>query len=226
MGQKVNPVGIRLKIAKSWNSTWYANNKDYAKFLNQDITIRDYIWTKLKDAAVDNVYIERSTNNLQVIIATAKPGIVIGKKGEDIERLRVKLSKKCKIPLQTIKINISEIRKPEIYASLVAQNIASQLERRIMFRRAMKRSVTNCMRLGAEGIKVSVAGRLNGAEIARTEWYLEGSVPLHTLRSDIDYGTARAATTYGIIGVKVWICKGEVFNLEENTRNLRGLKGK
>ncbi|RLA08604.1 MAG: 30S ribosomal protein S3 [Gammaproteobacteria bacterium] len=226
MGQKVNPIGIRLKIAKSWNSVWYADNRNYAKFLNQDLLIRDYIFSKLKNASVSNVYIERTAKNLQVIIATAKPGIVIGKKGEDIERLRLQIAKHSGVDIRTIKLNISEIRKPEIEASLVAQNIASQLERRIMFRRAMKRSVTNCMRLGAKGIKVSVGGRLNGAEIARTEWYLEGRVPLHTLRSDIDYGTASAATTYGIIGVKVWICKGEVFNLEEKTKSLKGLKGK
>jgi small subunit ribosomal protein S3 len=213
MGQKVHPTGIRLGIVKDWNSTWYASSKDYADFLYTDLKVRDFIKTKLKQASVSRVQIERPAKNARITIHTARPGIVIGKKGEDIEKLRKTLSKMMGIPVH---VNIEEIRKPELDATLVAQGIAQQLEKRIMFRRAMKRSVQNTMRSGAQGIKINVGGRLNGAEIARSEWYREGRVPLHTLRADIDYGVAEAATTYGIIGVKVWIFKGEVFDKEES----------
>lgn len=213
MGQKVHPTGIRLGIVKDWNSTWYASSKDYADFLYTDLKVRDFIKTKLKQASVSRVQIERPAKNARITIHTARPGIVIGKKGEDIEKLRKTLSKMMGIPVH---VNIEEIRKPELDATLVAQGIAQQLEKRIMFRRAMKRSVQNSMRSGAQGIKINVGGRLNGAEIARSEWYREGRVPLHTLRADIDYGVAEAATTYGIIGVKVWIFKGEVFDKEES----------
>ncbi len=212
MGQKVHPIGIRLGIVKDWNSTWYASSKDYADFLYTDLKVRDFIKTKLKQASVSRVQIERPAKNARITIHTARPGIVIGKKGEDIEKLRKTLSKMMGIPVH---VNIEEIRKPELDATLVAQGIAQQLEKRIMFRRAMKRAVQNTMRSGAQGVKINVGGRLNGAEIARSEWYREGRVPLHTLRADIDYGVAEAATTYGIIGVKVWIFKGEVFDKEE-----------
>ncbi|MCK5499498.1 MAG: 30S ribosomal protein S3 [Gammaproteobacteria bacterium] len=209
MGQKVHPTGIRLGIVKDWTSTWYADSKDYPKFLHTDLKVREYLQKKLESASVSRIQIERPANNARIIIHTARPGIVIGKKGEDIDRLRVTLSKMMGVPAQ---VSVEEIRKPELDATLVAQNVASQLERRIMYRRAMKRAVTNTMRLGAEGIKINLAGRLNGAEIARSEWYREGRVPLHTLRADIDYGFAEAMTTYGIIGIKVWIFKGEIFN--------------
>lgn len=212
MGQKVHPTGIRLGIIKDWTSTWYADSKDYAGFLHADIKVREYIRKKLANASVSRVQIERPAGNARVIIHTARPGIVIGKKGEDIERLRHEVSKMIGVPAH---VSVEEIRKPELDAYLVAESVAQQIERRIMFRRAMKRAVTNTMRLGAQGIKITVAGRLNGAEIARSEWYREGRVPLHTLRADIDYGTAEAATTYGIIGIKVWIFKGEVFPQEQ-----------
>ncbi len=220
MGQKVHPTGIRLGIIKDWTSTWYADSKDYADFLHADIKVRDYIREKLANASVSRVQIERPAGNVRVIIHTARPGIVIGKKGEDIERLRLEVSEMMGVPAH---VSVEEIRKPELDAYLVAESVAQQIERRIMFRRAMKRAVTNTMRLGAEGIKITVGGRLNGAEIARSEWYREGRVPLHTLRADIDYGTAEASTTYGIIGIKVWIFKGEVFaqdqrKLEEETQ--------
>lgn len=208
MGQKVHPTGIRLGIIKDWTSTWYADSKDYANFLNADLKVRDYIRKKLSNASVSRIQIERPAGTARVIIHTARPGIVIGKKGEDIERLRFEISKMMGVPAH---VSVEEIRKPELDAFLVAESVAQQIERRIMFRRAMKRAVTNTMRLGALGIKIAVAGRLNGAEIARGEWYREGRVPLHTLRADIDYGTAEAATTYGIIGIKVWIFKGEIF---------------
>jgi len=214
MGQKVHPTGIRLGIVTDWTSTWYAGTKDYADFLNTDLKVRAFIKKKLKQASVSRVQIERPAKNARITIHTARPGIVIGKKGEDIEKLRKTLSGMMGIPVH---VNIEEIRKPELDATLVAQGIAQQLEKRIMFRRAMKRSVQNTMRSGAQGIKINVGGRLNGAEIARSEWYREGRVPLHTLRADIDYGVAEAATTYGIIGVKVWIFKGEVFNKEEDS---------
>ncbi|TDJ17320.1 MAG: 30S ribosomal protein S3 [Gammaproteobacteria bacterium] len=209
MGQKVHPTGMRLGIVKDWTSTWYADSKDYPNFLHTDLKVREYLQKKLASASVSRIQIERPANNARVIIHTARPGIVIGKKGEDIDRLRIAISNIMGIPAQ---VSVEEIRKPELDATLVAQNVASQIERRIMFRRAMKRAVTNSMRIGAEGIKINVAGRLNGAEIARSEWYREGRVPLHTLRADIDYGVAEASTTYGIIGIKVWIFKGEIFD--------------
>ena len=209
MGQKVHPIGIRLGFIKDWTSRWYAESKDYPDFLLQDLKIRDYIKQKLKHASVSRIQINRPANNAQITVHTARPGIVIGKKGEDIDSLRQKVSAMMGIPVH---LNVEEIRKPELDAQLVAEGVAQQLEKRIMFRRAMKRAVTNTMRLGAEGIKISVSGRLNGAEIARREWYREGRVPLHTLRADIDYGVAEAATTYGIIGVKVWIFKGEILD--------------
>lgn len=209
MGQKVHPIGIRLGIVKDWASTWYADTKDFADTLNMDLSVRDFLRKKLSQASVSRIQIERPAKTARITIHTARPGIVIGKKGEDIEKLRNELSKKMGIPVH---INIEEIRKPELDAQLVAESVAQQLERRIMFRRAMKRALTNTMRLGGQGIKIKVSGRLNGAEIARTEQYREGRVPLHTLRADIDYGFAEANTTYGIIGVKVWIFKGEVFD--------------
>ena len=216
MGQKVHPTGIRLGIIKDWTSTWYADNKNYAEYLNADMKVRDYLRKRLANASVSRIQIERPAGNARVIIHTARPGIVIGKKGEDIERLRIKVSEMMGVPTH---VSVEEIRKPELDAFLVAESVAQQIERRIMFRRAMKRAVTNTMRLGAEGIKITVSGRLNGAEIARTEWYREGRVPLHTLRADIDYATAEASTTYGIIGVKVWLFKGEIFGHEKNSED-------
>jgi small subunit ribosomal protein S3 len=207
MGQKVHPVGIRLGIAKDWASTWYANTRGYATNLVQDLEVRAFLRKKLAQASVSRIEIKRAAKKTNITIHTARPGMVIGKKGEDIESLRNALRAKVG---GEVNVAIEEIRKPELDAALVAEGIAQQLERRIMFRRAMKRAVQNSMRLGALGIKVRVAGRLNGSEIARSEWYREGRVPLHTLRADIDYGTAEARTTYGVIGVKVWIFKGEV----------------
>lgn len=215
MGQKVHPIGFRLGVATDWNSKWYAEGQEYSKFLMDDIRVRNYLKEKLSQASVSRIQIARSAGNVLITIHTARPGIVIGKKGEDIEALRVKVAKMMGLLMQNIKLNIEEIRKPEIDAQLVAESITQQLERRIMFRRAMKRAVGNAMRLGALGVKIKVGGRLNGAEIARSEWYHEGRVPLHTLRADIDYGFAEAKTTYGILGVKVWIFKGEVFSLED-----------
>ena len=215
MGQKVHPTGIRLGIVKDWASKWYADTKTFPEYIRADHLIREFIKTKLKDASVSRIAIERPSKKCNITIFTARPGIVIGKKGEDIEKLRAEVSKLIKMNMQDVRININEVRKPELDATLVAEGIAQQLERRVMFRRAMKRAVTNTMRVGAEGIKVKVGGRLNGAEIARSEWYREGRVPLHTLRADIDYGTAVANTTYGVIGVKVWIFKGEVFDKPE-----------
>ena len=212
MGQKVHPIGIRLGIVKDWTSTWYAGSENFADFLNLDLKMRDFIKRKLKHASVSRIQIQRPANNAAITIHTARPGIVIGKKGEDIERLRAEVARKMGVPVH---INIEEVRKPEVDAQLVAESVAQQLERRIMFRRAMKRAVGNAMRLGAQGIKIMVAGRLNGAEIARTEWYREGRVPLHTLRADIDYGFTEANTTYGVIGVKVWVFKGEVLDRDE-----------
>lgn len=209
MGQKVHPTGIRLGIVKKHTSTWYASPKNYAKYLLTDLKVREYLNTRLKAASVSRIEIERPSENARITIRTARPGIVIGKKGEDVEKLRKDVSAMMGVPVH---INIDEIRKPELDAKLVAESIASQLERRVMFRRAMKRAVQNAMRIGAKGIKVTLAGRLGGAEIARTEWYREGRVPLHTLRADIDYSTARAETTYGTIGVKVWIFKGEILD--------------
>jgi len=207
MGQKVHPTGIRLGITKDWTSKWYADSRNYPEFLYMDLKVREYLRKRLAQASISRIQIERPARNARITIHTARPGLVIGKKGEDIEKLRQDLSKMMDAPVH---INIEEIRKPELDATLVAQSVAQQLERRIMFRRAMKRAVGNSMRIGAQGIKIHVAGRLNGAEIARSEWYREGRVPLHTLRADIDYGFAEANTTYGVIGVKVWIFKGEI----------------
>ncbi|AMA64772.1 30S ribosomal protein S3 [Candidatus Arsenophonus lipoptenae] len=207
MGQKVHPNGIRLGIIKNWNSTWYANTQEFADNLYSDFKVRQYLNRKLGKASIARIVIERPAKSIRVTIHTARPGIVIGKKGEDVEQLRKMVTDISGVPAQ---INIVEIRKPELDAQLVADGIAAQLERRVMFRRAMKRAVQNAMRLGAKGIKVEVSGRLGGAEIARTEWYREGRVPLHTLRADIDYNISAAHTTYGVIGVKVWIFKGEI----------------
>jgi small subunit ribosomal protein S3 len=207
MGQKVNPNGIRLGITRGWTSKWYANKKNYADYLNNDIEVRNFLIKKLKGAAISNILIERPAKNARVAIYSARPGVIIGKKGSDVETLRREVARIMKVPVH---ISIEEVRKPDLEAKLVAENIAGQLERRVMFRRAMKRAVQTTMRHGAQGIKISLAGRLAGAEIARTEKYREGRVPLHTLRADIDYGTAIAQTTYGIIGVKVWIFKGEI----------------
>jgi small subunit ribosomal protein S3 len=215
MGQKVHPTGIRLGIVKEWASKWYADSKTFPDYIKTDYQLRAHIKTKLKDASVSRISIERPAKKVNITIHTARPGIVIGKKGEDIEKLRAEVSQMIGMAIQDVRINISEVRKPELDAQLVAEGIAQQLERRVMFRRAMKRAVTNTMRVGAEGIKVKVGGRLNGAEIARSEWYREGRVPLHTLRADIDYGLAEAHTTYGVIGVKVWIFKGEIFDKPE-----------
>ena len=212
MGQKVHPTGIRLGIVKDWTSKWYADSKQYPAFLNSDLQVRAFLKKKLSQASVSRIQIERTAGSANITIHTARPGLVIGKKGEDIERLRNDVTKMMNLP--SVHINIEEIRKPELDAQLVAESIAQQLERRIMFRRAMKRAVQNTMRIGAEGVRINVGGRLNGAEIARTEWYREGRVPLHTLRADIDYGVAEANTTYGIIGVKVWIFKGEVIGTQ------------
>lgn len=212
MGQKVHPTGMRLGIVKTHSSVWYAQGKRFADYLNADLQVREYLLKKLKNASVSRIDIERPAQNAKVTIHTARPGIVIGKKGEDVEVLRKEIASLMGIPVQ---LNIEEIRKPELDAQLVADSITQQLERRVMFRRAMKRAVQNAMRLGAEGIKVQVAGRVGGAEIARTEWYREGRVPLHTLRADIDYATSEAYTTYGIIGVKVWIFKGEILDVAE-----------
>lgn len=217
MGQKVHPTGFRLGIASDWTSKWYADGDQYARLLNSDLEIRAFLKRKLAQASVSRIQIERPARAALITIHTARPGIVIGKKGEDVEALRREVAKRMGLELNNVKINIEEIRKPEIDAQLVAEGIAQQLERRIMFRRAMKRAVGNAMRLGALGVRVNVAGRLNGAEIARSEWYREGRVPLHTLRADIDYGFAEARTTYGVIGVKVWVFKGEVFDLETKT---------
>lgn len=215
MGQKVHPIGIRLGVTKEWSSKWYADAKQYPKYVLQDHQIREFLRKKLKEASVSRIQIDRPAKRANITIHTARPGIVIGKKGEDIENLRVEAAKVLGMALQDVRLNISEIRKPELDAQLVAEGIAQQLERRVQFRRAMRRAVTNTMRVGAEGIKVKVSGRLNGAEIARSEWYREGRVPLHTLRADIDYGLAEARTTYGVIGVKVWVFRGEVFDSSE-----------
>jgi len=215
MGQKVNPIGIRLGITRDWASKWYADSRTFPKYVESDFRIREFLMKKLKEASVGRIHIERPARKVHVTIHTARPGVVIGKKGEDIESLRVQVAKLAKMGLNDVRINIAEIRKPELDARLVAEGIAQQLERRVMFRRAMKRAVTNTMRLGAQGIKVMVAGRLNGGEIARSEWYREGRVPLHTFRADMDYALAEAMTTYGVIGVKVWIFRGEVFDQQE-----------
>jgi len=226
MGQKVNPTGIRLGIATDWRSKWYAEGKEYSSFLHKDLEVRSFLEKKLASASVSRIQIERPAKSAFITIHTARPGVVIGQKGADIEKLRQETATLMRLHPNNVKLNIEEIRKPELDAKLVAESIANQLERRIMFRRAMKRAVSNAMRLGALGIKVSVSGRLNGAEIARTEWYREGRVPLHTLRADIDYATSRGNTTYGVIGVKVWIYKGEVFDLEQKQASSSQKNGK
>ena len=208
MGQKIHPIGFRLSVQKNWSSRWYANSKNFPEMLQSDIKVRAFLNKKLAAAAVSKIIIERPAKNAKITIHSARPGVVIGKKGEDIESLRAALQGLMGVPVH---LNIEEVRKPEIDATLIAQSIAQQLEKRVMFRRAMKRAMQNAMRLGAQGIKIMSSGRLNGIEIARTEWYREGRVPLHTLRADIDYGVAEALTTYGIIGIKVWVFKGEIF---------------
>jgi small subunit ribosomal protein S3 len=219
MGHKVHPTGFRLGITTEWSSRWYAGGTAYGEYLNTDIKVREFIRRKLANASVSRVQIDRLARTARITVHTARPGIVIGKKGEDIENLRTEVSKMMGIPVH---LSVEEVRKPELDSTLVAESVAQQLERRIMFRRAMKRAVQNAMRLGAGGIKINVSGRLNGAEIARSEWYREGRVPLHTLRADIDYGTAEAKTTYGIIGVKVWIFKGEVFDRDQQKQAQEG----
>ncbi|MFN3610710.1 MAG: 30S ribosomal protein S3 [Tepidimonas sp.] len=211
MGQKIHPTGFRLSVSRNWASRWYASNREFAGMLADDIKVREYLREKLKNAAVSRVVIERPAKNARITIYSARPGVVIGKKGEDIERLKKDLATMLGVP---VAVNIEEIRKPEVDAQLIADSITQQLEKRIMFRRAMKRAMQNAMRLGAQGVKIMSSGRLNGIEIARTEWYREGRVPLHTLRADIDYGTSVAKTTYGTIGVKVWVYKGD--NLGRN----------
>jgi small subunit ribosomal protein S3 len=206
MGQKIHPEGFRLAVNRNWASRWYANNKNFPSMLLEDVKVRDHLKQKLGHAAVSRVVIERPAKNARITIHSARPGVVIGKKGEDIEALKGELQRMLGVPVH---VNIEEVRKPELDAQLIADSIAQQLQKRIMFRRAMKRAITNAMRLGAQGIKIMSAGRLNGIEIARTEWYREGRVPLHTLRADIDYGFAEAKTTYGVIGIKVWVFKGE-----------------
>ena len=218
MGQKVNPIGMRLQVNRTWDSRWYADDKDYGNLLLEDLKIRDFIKKEAKQAGISRVIIERPHKKCRVTIHAARPGVIIGKKGADIEVLRKKLSN---FTNSDVNLNIVEVRKPEVDAALVAESIAQQLERRVSFRRAMKRSVQNAMRMGALGIRVNVAGRLGGAEIARTEWYREGRVPLHTLRADIDYALAEATTPYGIIGVKVWIFKGEIMEHDPQARDRR-----
>jgi len=213
MGQKIHPIGFRLAFNRNWASRWYANNKNFATMLLEDIKVREYLKVRLSQAAVSRVVIERPAKNARITVYSARPGMVIGKKGEDIERLKADLQIMLGVPVH---VNIEEVRKPELDAQLIADSIVQQLQKRIMFRRAMKRAITNAMRLGAQGIKIMSAGRLNGIEIARTEWYREGRVPLHTLRADIDYGFSEAKTSYGIIGVKVWVFKGEVIGKNEH----------
>lgn len=212
MGQKIHPIGFRLAVTRNWGSRWYANSKNFPEMLNEDIKVRDFLKKKLAHASVGRVVIERPAKNARITVFSARPGVVIGKKGEDIEQLKLGLQKILGVQVH---VNIEEIRKPETDAQLIADSIAQQLEKRIMFRRAMKRAMQNAMRLGAQGIKIMSSGRLNGAEIARREWYREGRVPLHTLRADIDYGTSEAKTTYGIIGIKVWVFKGETMSRNE-----------
>jgi small subunit ribosomal protein S3 len=215
MGQKVNPIGMRLGITRDWTSRWYADTKSFPAFILSDWRVREFLRKKLADASVSRIHIERAARKANITIHTARPGIVIGRKGEDIEKLRVEVAKLLKMTVGDVRLNIAEIRKPELDATLVAESISQQIEKRVMFRRAMKRAVTNTMRSGALGVKVRIAGRLNGAEISRSEWTREGRIPLHTFRADIDYGTAEAHTTYGVIGIKVWVFKGEVFGREE-----------
>ena len=206
MGQKIHPTGFRLAVNRSWSSKWYANSKNFAGTLSEDLKVREFLKKKLSHASLSRILIERPAKNARITLFSARPGVVIGKKGEDIENLRKQLSNMMSVP---VTLNIEEVRKPETDAQIIADSIANQLEKRIMFRRAMKRSMQSAMRFGAQGIKIMSSGRLNGAEIARTEWYREGRVPLHTLRADIDYGFAEANTTYGVIGIKVWVYKGE-----------------
>jgi small subunit ribosomal protein S3 len=215
MGQKIHPTGFRLAVQRNWASRWYANSRNFPAMLKEDIDVRDFLKRKLGHAAVSRVVIERPAKSARITIYSARPGVVSGKKGEDIEALRNELQKMLGVP--QVKIDIEEVRKPEVDAQLIADNIAQQLKKRIMFRRAMKRAITNAMRLGAQGIKIMSSGRLNGAEIARCEWYREGRVPLHTLRADIDYGFAEAKTTYGVIGIKVWVFRGEVLGKNEQS---------
>jgi small subunit ribosomal protein S3 len=217
MGQKIHPTGFRLALNKNWASKWYANNKNFSGMLLEDVKVRAFLKEKLAHAAVSRVVIERPAKNARITIFSARPGVVIGKKGEDIESLKGQLQRMLGVPVH---VNIEEVRKPELDAQLISDSIAQQLQKRIMFRRAMKRAITNAMRLGAQGIKIMSAGRLNGIEIARTEWYREGRVPLHTLRADIDYGFSEAKTTYGVIGIKVWVFKGEI--LPKNEQALLG----
>jgi small subunit ribosomal protein S3 len=212
MGQKVNPIGIRLGITRDWTSKWYASKKQFPLLVHTDFRVREFLKKKLADASVSRIMIERAAKKVNITIQTARPGIVIGKKGEDIEKLRAETAKLLGMAMLDVRLNIAEIRKPELDAQLVAESISQQIEKRVMFRRAMKRAVMSTMRSGALGIKVRMSGRLNGSEIARTEWYREGRIPLHTFRADIDYGLAEAMTTYGVIGIKVWIFKGEVFD--------------
>ena len=212
MGQKINPTGFRLAVTRDWGSRWFASSRDYAGMLHEDLKVRDYLKKRLAHASVSRVIIERPAKNARITLYSARPGVVIGKKGEDIEALKRDLQKIVGVPVH---VNIEEVRKPELDAKLIADSIAQQLEKRIMFRRAMKRAMQNAMRLGAQGIKIMSSGRLNGAEIARTEWYREGRVPLHTLRANIDYGVSEAKTTYGIIGIKVWVFKGEMLGRNE-----------
>jgi small subunit ribosomal protein S3 len=215
MGQKIHPIGFRLGVHKNWASRWYANSKNFPSLLQNDIKVREFLKKKLAHAAVSRIVIERPAKNARITVYSARPGLAIGKKGEDIESLRASLQKLMGVPVH---LTIEEIRKPEIDATLIAENIAQQLEKRVMFRRAMKRAMQNAMRLGAQGIKIMSSGRLNGIEIARTEWYREGRVPLHTLRADIDYGFAEAKTTYGVIGLKVWVFKGEIMGRGEQAQ--------
>ena len=212
MGQKINPTGFRLSVTRNWASRWYASNRQFSTMLAEDLQVREFLKERLKNAAVSRILIERPAKNARITIFSARPGVVIGKKGEDIEKLKAELSRRLGV---AVAVNIEEVRKPEVDAQLIADSITQQLEKRIMFRRAMKRAMQNAMRLGVQGIKIMSAGRLNGAEIARTEWYREGRVPLHTLRADIDYATSEALTTYGIIGVKVWIYKGDSLGRNE-----------
>ena len=215
MGQKVNPIGIRLGITRDWASKWYADRKQFPEHIHTDFRVREFLRKRLAEASVSRIQIERAARRVNITIQTARPGIVIGKKGEDIEKLRQETAKLLGLPVADVRLNIAEIRKPELDAQLVADGIAQQIEKRVMFRRAMKRAVMSTMRSGALGVKVRVSGRLNGGEIARTEWNREGRIPLHTFRADIDYGFGEAHTTYGVIGVKVWIFKGEVFDKPE-----------
>ena len=217
MGQKINPIGLRVGINRTWDSRWYAG-RDYAQKLVEDLKIREYVQERLKAAGISKVIIERAAKNTRVTVHTARPGVIIGKKGADIEKLRNELSQRAG---GDVSLNIVEVRKPEVDAQLVAEGVAQQLEKRVSFRRAMKRAVQNAQRYGAQGIRINVSGRLGGADIARTEWYREGRVPLHTLRADVDYGTAEALTTYGIIGVKIWLYKGDIMENDPMARDKR-----